>query len=304
MQIGIDIGGSHIGAGLVNENGKIIIKKECNLCDDFKDKENRKQEIRDIVISLIRNILQEVGAPKCVIKKIGIACPGKIKNGVAYDLYNLNLKSLELKSELEEYYKTNVTIHNDAKCAGIAEKKYGSLQKYEDCVFLCLGTGIGGATFLNNEMLIPKKNEGFEYGHMIIEKSGRQCRCGNCGCFEKYASMSAFKQGFISEVLENKEEYMFFTSEQILSYILENRNEPKIQNYIDEYIDNLILGICNICKVMEPQAISLGGSFVHFHKVLYTRLIEKLNEHNYKFDVPDIVLATLGNDAGIIGAVC
>ncbi len=302
MQIGIDIGGSHIGVGVVSEQGKITTKKEINLYENFKEEVNKEEKIRDMVISLIRDILKQIGAPKCVIQKIGIACPGTIKEGIAKDIYNLNIKSLSLKKELEEEFYTQVEIHNDAKCAGVAEKLYGSLQNYEDCVFLCLGTGIGGATFIGNQLLTPKTDAGSEYGHMIIQKDGTPCQCGNKGCFEKYASMSAFKKGFI-RYFNIGENHQGVSSEAILQYLLENKNEIEIQNYIEQYIDNLILGIYNITRIIEPQAICLGGSFVYFHKILYTKLLEKLEEHKYKFHVPEIVLARLGNDAGIIGSL-
>ena len=75
-------------------------------------------------------------------------------------------------------------IKNDAKCAALAEKNYGSMKKYDDCIFLCLGTGIGGAAFLKGELLEPKRFSGFEFGHMIINKNGKECSCGKKGCFE------------------------------------------------------------------------------------------------------------------------
>jgi len=87
-----------------------------------------------------------------------------------------------------------VKLENDGKCAALAEKYNGSLKEYKDCVFLCIGTGIGGAAFINNTFLKPTRNSGFEFGHMIIEKNGEQCKCGNRGCFEAYCSKRKFKQ--------------------------------------------------------------------------------------------------------------
>ena len=95
---------------------------------------------------------------------------------------------------LNEYYGTKIVLKNDAKCASLAEKKFGALKDYKDSVFLCLGTGIGGATFYNGKLVEPKRAAGSEFGHMIIKKDGITCNCGNKGCFERYASIRAFKE--------------------------------------------------------------------------------------------------------------
>lgn len=150
-------------------------------------------------------------------------------------------------------------------------------------------------------MLEYFKESGSEYGHMIINKNGLECKCGNKGCFEKYASMRAFKEGIIKLLNLDKN----ITSENILKIINEkiSANNEEINNYIDEYIDNLLIGLTNIINIIEPEAICIGGSFVYYEKILYTRLIEKINLGKYKSSIPEIVLAKLGNDAGIIGAL-
>ena len=181
----------------------------------------------------------------------------------------------------------------------LQKKKYGVLKDVEDAVFLCLGTGIGGATFYDGKLVEPKRSEGSEYGHMIIQKDGIQCNCGNKGCFEKYASMKAFKEG-IRKVLNLDEQV---TSKEILQELKKEFKNESVNEYIDNYIDYLILGISNITNIIEPQTICLGGGFVYFEDILYQRLKEKMNLNKYKFNKPNIVLATLQNDAGIIGSV-
>ena len=298
MQIGVDLGGSHVGVGIVNESGKIIIKKEQDLIILSNDIEEKKIFIRDTIISLINGALREIGAPICLIEKIGIASPGRIEKGIIKDIYNLGIKELDLAQMLQEYYGAEVKIKNDAKCAGIAEKEYGALKFYKDAVFLCLGTGIGGATFYNGKLLEPKRQAGSEYGHMIIQKDGIECNCGNKGCFEKYASIKAFKEG-IKKLLNLNEN---INSKQLLEELTKNLDRKDVNEYIDNYIDRLLLGLSNIVNIIEPEVICLGGGFVYFEKILYTRLIEKMKSNKYKFNVPKVVLAQLGNDAGIIGA--
>ena len=119
-----------------------------------------------------------------------------------------------------------------AKCAAIAEKEYGSLKKYDDAVFLTVGTGIGGAVYLGGKLLKPKKYEGFEIGHMVIEKDGIKCNCGRNGCFEKYASMKAFK-----EAVQRKFEVENLTGREIRDLLNDAENREKAQDVIDEYIE-------------------------------------------------------------------
>lgn len=276
--------------------GKIVIKKEQDLI--IPSDSNIKTYIRDIIISLTNESLREIRAPICLVKKIGVASPGKVENGVIKDIYNIGIKEFDLAQMLKEYYGIDIKIKNDAKCAAMAEKEYGALKNEKDAVFLCLGTGIGGATFYNGKIVEPKKSAGSEYGHMIIQKDGIQCNCGNKGCFEKYASMKAFKEG-TKQILKLDDN---INSKQLLEKLMKELDNKDVNEYIDNYIDYLLLGLSNIVNIIEPEVICLGGSFVYFDKVLYTRLMEKLQLDKYKFNKPKIVLAQLGNDAGIIGA--
>lgn len=300
MQIGIDLGGSHIAVAIVSKKNTIIAKREKDI-QNVKEIKDIKTYIVENIKKLISEVLKDVGAPTCVISKIGLAVPGKVKNRVIYNMYNLGIKEFELPIILEQYYNVNVSVRNDAKCAGLAEKKLGNLQSYDDAVFLCLGTGIGGATFINDKMLEYFKQGGSEYGHMIIQKNGIECKCGNKGCFEKYASMKTFKEGII-KLLKLEENT---TSENILKIVSDKilKQNEEINNYIDKYIENLLIGLMNIINIIEPEAICIGGSFVYYEKILYTRLIEKINLEKYNCNIPKIVLAKLGNDAGIIGAL-
>lgn len=300
MQIGIDIGGSHIAVGVISKRNTIIAKREKDI-----EKDNSNNNIKEYIIEnikmLINQVLKDVGAPSCVISKIGIAVPGRVKDKIVYDMYNLGIKEFNLAQVLEEHYNVTVNIRNDAKCAALAEKNIGNIGEYDESVFLCLGSGIGGATFINGKMLEYTKDWGSEYGHMIIKKDGIECKCGNKGCFEKYASMKSFKDGII-KLLNLKENTL---SKDILEIITRKVNEEDklVNSYIDEYIENLLIGLSNIINIIQPEAICIGGSFVYYEKILYTRLIEKINLRKYNCNIPKIVLAKLGNEAGMIGAL-
>lgn len=299
MKIGIDIGGSHVGIGLINENGTIIAKEEKDLNNNLKD-ENYSKKLVQTIIELITKILDKKKIDINKISLIGIAIPGTVSDTHIIKADNLHIKNFNIVSEINKYFNIKVMLRNDAKCAAIAEKEYGSLKKYDDAVFLTLGTGIGGAVFLGGNLLKPKKYEGFEFGHMVIEKNGRKCNCGNKGCFERYASMKALKRMVKTEF--GKEN---LSSDELKEILTAPKNAEKANKIIDEYISDLSIGIGNLINIFEPETISIGGSFANFKEVFLDRLKEKLKEDGKLFNkrIPNIVMAKLKNDAGIIGSV-
>jgi glucokinase len=300
MKIGIDIGGSHLGIGLINSNGKIIAKEEKDMHNNAKNK-NYGEQLVEAIIELITKILEKKKIKIQEISLIGIAVPGTVSNTHIIKADNLHIQNFNIVSEINKYFNIPIYLRNDAKCAAIAEKEYGGLKKYDDALFLTIGTGIGGAVFLGGKLLRPKKYEGFEIGHIVIEKNGIQCNCGRQGCFEKYASMKALKDTVQKEF--NREN---LTGRELKEILIDENNKPKTDVIINEYIENLSLGLANLINIFEPETISIGGSFVHYKDLMLDKLIKKLNEKNMLFNnngAPKIVMAKLKNDAGIIGSV-
>lgn len=294
MKIGIDLGGSHIGIGVVNEKGNIVEKRETDL------KAEKNQDIEEFIQSYLSKNLTEL-TKNYSIEGIGIASPGTPKNGKIASLVNLGIQNLDITKIVQKICNIPIVIYNDAKCAGIAEKKYGSLKKYTDAVFICLGTGIGGAAFIGNNLLKPKRNPGFELGHIIIEKNGQLCNCGKKGCFETYCSIKRLKIKLI-ELLKLPKE---IESKELVKILKEHKQDKNVKLVIEQYLEDLIVGLSNIIDIFEPEAICLGGGFVYFEDILYEGLVQKYYEKRYVFnkqDMPDLKLASLGNDAGIIGA--
>ncbi len=300
MKIGIDIGGSHVAIGLINENGKIIAKEDKDLNNDLQSKDYCKKLV-DTIIELISKILEENKIDIKGIKLIGIAIPGTVSDTHIIKAKNLHIKDFNIVSEINKYFNIPIVLRNDAKCAAIAEKEYGSLKKYDDAVFLTIGTGIGGAVYLGGKLLKPKKYEGFEIGHMVIKKDGIKCNCGRKGCFEKYASIKTFKDRIQSKF--NKKN---LTGREINELLTDKYYQKEAEEVINEYIDDLSIGLANLINIFEPEVISIGGGFVHFKDILLEKLINKLNKEDMLFNnqaVPKIITAKLKNDAGIVGSV-
>lgn len=302
MKIGIDLGGSHIAIGVVNNNGIIVEKIEKRIMS--KEKENIKKVINEYVIDNV-NILKE----KYDITNIGIAIPGTIKEGIIVKSVNLGIENYPIVEELKNSIQLPIQIQNDAKCAGIAENRYGSLKSYQRSIFLTLGTGIGGAVIINHQLLNTGNLPGCEFGHMTIQKEGIPCKCGKKGCWEKYASMKTFKDNLRKELGLTETT----RGQELLEIIRQNEEQKeekdkdqRITKVIENYIENVSIGISNIINIFEPEAIGIGGSFVYFQEVLLEKIKKHIQEKNLLFNKREKLViepAILGNDAGIIGSV-
>ena len=296
MKIGVDVGGSHVGIGIVNATGNLLLKKE-------KDYDKKQDDMSNIVLNTIIEILKEIIQENNInleeIESIGIAFPGTVSETSVIKAENLGIENYEVVKKIQKEFNVPIYLENDAKCAAIAEKELGSLKKYEDSVFLIVGTGIGGAVFLDGKLLKPKRFSGFEVGHMVINKNGIECNCGRKGCFETYCSMRRLKEKISKEFDLNTIDGI-----KIREFIEQNQENDKLDKILDEYIQDLQIGIANLINIFEPQAISIGGSFGHY-EILLKRLQDKINEKTELYNkeqIPKILTADLKNDAGIIGA--
>lgn len=283
MKIGVDIGGNHIAIAVVN--GSEIIEK--------REEELVKASDKIILKFILENTNYFLS--KYDIDLIGIATCGTPKNGKIEKSVNLNLQNFDIINEIKQDIDLPVVLRNDAKCAALAEKKYGVSQNYDDIVFLTIGTGIGGAYFLDGKLVKPKRYPGFEFGHILIEKNGILCNCGQKGCLEQYASISALKRAVTDRLNIERD-----ISGLELIKTIEVKKE-KLTDILDEFTDNLAIGISTIINILEPEIIVLAGSFVYYEELFMEELIAKLFLFNNK-SRPEIKMAELKNQGGIIGA--
>ncbi len=278
INIGVDIGGRHIGIGLVNEEGNIIKK----VIIDYDEETFNVQKIFDEINSFISKLKDYD------IESIGIGIPG-----IAIDTYIEYTCNLPLsKVEIKDYIKTNIPIYvsNDANCATIAEYKKIDNEFYSNYAFVTIGTGIGAGIILNGQIYIGTTGSAGEIGHMVIDKDGLPCKCGRRGCFEQYASIGALKRMTNLDSLKE----IFYLAE---------RNEV-IQGVLNSYLENLSEGLANLINMYDVEMLVIGGSLSEYsneilHK-LKSKIISKIyNKYSYNFEIKT---AVLGNDAGILGA--
>lgn len=296
MNLGIDLGGSHIAIGVINDENKIIDKYE----KDFTKQE--KTKILEVIEKYIIETVNDLGR-KYEFDKIGIAVPGAQKDGIILKTVNLGINNYNIAKKISDKTGKNVTVRNDAKCACLAE--YDNLVKKEkdlknkNILFLTIGTGIGGGVIYNGKLLEGNQFEGFELGHTTIKFDGIPCKCGRKGCFERYGSILEFKNK-IKQRLSLEESC---NKEELRAIMKQRMNE--IQDIMEEYKLNLAIGISNLINIFEPDTVILGGGFTHFAYMFGDDIKNKIVNSELLFnrrDDIDLKIAELGNDAGIIGA--
>lgn len=296
MRVGIDLGGSHLGLGVVDEENRIIEAYE----KDFTEEE--KKNIIPVIENYIVNTVQDLEGTYD-FESIGIAVPGVAKNGIIIKTVNLGINNYDIGAYLEQKLNKPVIIRNDAKCACLAE--YQDMIKHDskiigaNIVFLSIGTGIGGGIIYNGKLLEGHTFEGYEIGHMILKADGIPCKCGKNGCFERYGSILEYKKK-VRKMLDIPS----FINGDPLREILKKR-ENEIADINEQYISDLALGISNLINIFEPDIVVIGGGFAHFSYMFLEKLKNKIVNSSLLFNQRediDLRVAQLGNDAGIIGA--
>lgn len=289
-RIGIDIGGTNIKIGLIDDCGVILAK--CTVPFEKNGYEAVCEDIKAAATELASAHNVEMGE----VKSIGVAVPGSVdvKKGIVKAAYNLDFFNVPLKEEMEKHFPaSNVKIANDADAATLAEAKAGALKGKSNAVMLTIGTGLGGGVIINGELFTGGNGNGIELGHMTIMKAGMECTCGNRGCAEMYCSASW---------LERKSREVFGEGDAKYVIDLAKVGDTDALEIFDKFTDNLATAISSICVLLDPETIAIGGGVSEAGDFLFVPLNRKVKEKNFfEFDYP-VVQALLGNDAGIIGA--
>ena len=306
-KIGIDIGGMSVKAGLVDENGRIVIKNTEKTADNF-------DKVIEKMICQINNLLRAKNLALKDISGIGIGCPGAVtgKTGIIDILPNLGWHHVPLVSRLKEKFDTKIVISNDANVAALGEAVYGCAKNYNNVIMFTIGTGVGGGIIIDKKLYEGALSKGAELGHVTLVLDGEECTCGRRGCVETYVSATALIKQTRKAMKDNPESAMWkFVGGNIDSVDgrtafecakLGDESAVKVQN---QYIKYLSESIMNMLNVFRPDAVIIGGGISaqgSYLTDLIKNYCEKF-EYGYK-DSPkcDIITASLGNDAGIIGA--
>lgn len=306
--LGIDIGGTSIKGGVVNQHGELL--------QEFKMSVNRGEPQEDTInklIELVKSFLNENHYKTDDIFGVGCGVPGIIDstNGVVTFSSNLKWKDLPLKSMLEEGLNLPVRITNDANAAALAEAKFGSGNKYRSFIMMTLGTGIGSGIFVDGKLYEGNLGKGGEFGHSLLVMDGRQCGCGRKGCLEAYASATALvkdteemmKNHPESKLWEVKEKHGGLSAE--VTFEAAKEGDPWANILIDLYVKYLSEGLLNYFNTFRPEAVILAGGIAEEGEFLISKIRDYCQKHDYGLKLcpaVDIVKSSVGYDSGKIGA--
>lgn len=307
--IGIDVGGTNLKAGVVDENYHLLYKKKVRL-QPFSDGE----EFGEMLLKLTQDVAKESGTELQDIAWVGVGFPGIVddQRGVVVHITNLVIDDLDLRRIFRDRLGLSLHLGNDANCAALGEYYAGAGAGSHSLVVVTLGTGVGGGIVVNGKMIEGYNGTGAEVGHMVIIPHGEQCNCGRRGCYERYASANALKK-YTAEAMEaHKDSLMWKLTEGKIENVegytafdAARAGDPWGKEVCETYIDYVALGAANLINIIEPEVLAFGGGVCE-QPDLMGPLAEKITKESFAYGrglpMTKIVRCTLGNDAGIIGA--
>ena len=307
--IGIDIGGTNLKAGMVDEGGRIVAIKKMKIAS-VTDAASLTETLHELVLALC----EETETEEAELFSVGVGCPGtvEIRGGSIINTCNLPFQNVPLRRLYHQMSRTPLYIENDANCAALGEYYAGAGRGSKRFITVTLGTGVGGGIIHNGKIYHGSNGMAGEVGHMSITMNGEPCPCGNHGCWERYASATALKRqtklaweqhpdSILAQVIEEKGRVSGQSA-----FIAARMGCPVGQKVCDQYIDYLAVGIINLINIFQPETLAIGGgvSNEEDEQLLFPlreRVAARVIAGNHE-KMTHIVKAELGNDAGLIGA--
>ena len=308
-RIGVDLGGTNIAVGLIDDEMQLVAKKTTPT-----EAHRSAEEITDDIAALCIALCEEKKLGKDDVAGIGIATPGIANNetGVVEYANNLPFRRFPIAAYLRE--KTgirNVQIANDANAAAWGEAVAGAAKGSSNNIMVTLGTGVGGGIIIDNKIYTGFNCAGAELGHIVIEQDGVPCSCTRCGCWEAYSSATALirmtkekieecKKAGRPTIMANAEKVTGRTACDAM-----RAGDEAGKEVYDTYVKYLASGLATIINIFHPEVISLGGGVSNEGQSLIDSLLPIIRKEQYGDSLEnstEIRIAKLGNDAGIIGA--
>ncbi len=308
-RIGVDLGGTNIAVGVVDENLKIVgrgkVKTKCP---------RPAEEIFDDIALAINMAVKDAGISMDEVSTVGVGTPGSVNKATGYIEFanNLGFDQVPAKEMLEARVGKTVYLDNDANCAALGEAVAGVGKGVGNFVAVTLGTGVGSGIIINGKIVGGVNYAAGEMGHMVICVDGEPCNCGRKGCWEQYSSATALIRQTKAAMLENKDSAMWqlvngnidATSGRT-SFDAMRLGDKTAAEVVDKYIYYLSVGIVNVINALQPEIICIGGGIGHEGDYLLAPLKKYVDEQRYSIHAQKqtaILPAELGNDAGIFGA--
>ena len=312
--LGIDLGGTNIAVGVVDENYNIIKKKSTPTLAN----RDGKLIMKDMA-QVCKEVIEECGLTIDDIEYAGIASPGTVNSDTGVVVYanNLPFKDFPIADLLKEYLGVKkVYIENDANAAAKAEAIAGAAKGAQYSVMITLGTGLGGGIVLDGKVYSGFNHAGAELGHIVIQKDGKQCSCGRRGCWETYSSATGLTNMTKEHLIKAREEGRATIIEDLIKGDLNNVNarvafaamkqgDEVGKEIVDEFISYLASGIATVINIFQPNVLSIGGGVCNEKDNLLVPLKKAVFNETYTREgsqQTEIKIAEMGNAAGIVGA--
>lgn len=308
--IGVDLGGTTISAGLVDEDYNIVCKVGCDT-NLPRPSEEVEAAIADLCLRLCRNKGLDITKD---IRWVGIGTPGSVNQSTGVVEFNANFgyNNWPLEVDMERLLGCKVYIENDANAAAYGEYIAGGAKGAQYAVVITLGTGIGSGIIINGKIFAGFNYAGAELGHLVIVKDGRPCMCGRNGCWEKYASARALAEDTREAMKAHPDNMMWKLVNGDLSRVnaktafdgLRAGDELAIR-VVHNFVEYVACGITSVINIFQPEILCIGGGISREGETLLGPIREYVDREEYAREGmrrTKIVAAKLCNDAGIVGA--
>ena len=307
--VGIDLGGTNIVAGVVDENYNIISKAST--------KTNCPRPEKEIADDMAKMALQAVKIANLEISDIewiGIGTPGIANSatGIIERANNLGFVNTPMVKYIKETIDKPVFIENDANAAAYGEFVAGAAKEARNAICVTLGTGVGAGIIIDGKIYSGSNYAGAEIGHTVIEVDGAECSCGRKGCFEAYSSATGLIRMSKEAMEKNPDSIMNKMAQEKggkvtarTSFDAMRAGDKSAKEVVDKYIKYLAAGITNTINIFQPDILCIGGGVCNEGDPLLLpvkALVENEDFAKNSEKRTEIVIAKLGNDAGIIGA--
>ncbi len=307
MRIGIDIGGTKIIAGIVDENGSVIHSKRIPT-ETAKGYEG----VRDDIVILVQDIMEGAGVQKKSIEQIGVATAGQIEKESCEILFSPNLgwRNVPLKDDIEKAIGVRTHIENDVNAAIYGEWKFVFKGVPKDVLGVFIGTGIGGGLILDGKLYRGFSNVGAEVGHTILNPYGYGCNCGNSGCFEAYCGgwyiaervKKMIQEGYKGKIWDiiNGDMANLHAGAIEEAYLLGDERCVAVWQEVIEYLG---AGIASLVNLLNPEIVVLGGGVIYGTKHLVDDMKVVLNKRAMTESLKGLRIekAKLGEESALLG---
>ncbi len=307
--LGIDLGGTKIAAGVVDENYQLVSRAS------LATGAGRAFDlVLSDIVKVAQQALEKASLSLADMRSLGIGTPSCInpKTGLLVFANSMCWENAPVKDQLTARFGRHLSFANDADCAALGESLAGAAKSFENVVMVTLGTGVGGGIILNGQIFNGCDQMGAEVGHTTLVFEGEPCSCGKRGCLEAYASGSALVKQTQAAMKANPDSLLHSLSGGNLSkvdgniaFLASNAGDPTAMAVIDRYLSYVAAGIANLVTIFRPKVVLIGGGVCQQGDALLNPINQKLEDYVFAYSAigaPKVRIASLGNDAGIIGA--